>query len=781
MVKNTIIMIGDGMGWEMARAAAIAQEVAEGNQGNNLSDFYTEGKGEGLSFQELEGYNIATTYGTTIADQEGRFSTGNSALINSDELVRGPVPSTPDVPPTGANPVRPGFEFNPAFNPGNEPDGGAFIPGTEPSNGNGGTSVDDGTPVVEAVGNLVGFDPERGGPLPWIPGNDPEYIKHSYPDSANTATTLYTGVKSYNNAVAVDIFEQPLETILATANKEGKSTGLVSSVPIDHATPGAAAANVNRRSKYDEEFPGLDNILQQELRVYQPTVLLGGGHPLSSVDEAPLPEGVEPDFTFINPETYEELSNNPESNRYGYTFLERGPDADKTLLETAAEIDPEAGQRLLGLYGARGQNGNLPVSSADGDYSTTGLDMFSLFSTTSGDAEDQTPEPDTVRPLSEGETDEEFIAKEVNENPTLSDLTSASLEVLGKDQDGFWLMVEGGDIDWAAHDNNLDNLLGTMNDFDKAVQTTLDWMEQNGGFEENQLIVTADHDHYLTLTEDFPELLREKGAEALTAEDDPAQAGHYWGSDPDIKYGWGSHTNRPVPVYSQGDGSEMLNEFVGQGYEAYGEEIPGIEGFIDQSHIYQTMYAAVTEGAAPLPAPPIPEPEAEEPEAAPPFRFAEAGSDLLDVGTDEVIFGADGADLLDASIGGGSNTVFGRDGDDILIAGINDRLVGDRGNDALFAGNGGSTLTGGEGQDQFWVAYGGLPTSANTITDFQSGTDVIGITGLSSVTAFEDLTLRQSGADTRIGVPNQPALDIAILSGVQMDTLDSNSFAFELA
>jgi len=35
-------------------------------------------------------------------------------------------------------------------------------------------------------------------------------------------------------------------------------------------------------------------------------------------------------------------------------------------------------------------------------------------------------------------------------------------------------------------------------------------IEQNGGFEENQLIVTADHDHYLTLNEDFPKLLREK-------------------------------------------------------------------------------------------------------------------------------------------------------------------------------------------------------------------------------------------------------------------------------
>jgi alkaline phosphatase len=759
MAKNTIIMIGDGMGWEMARAAAIAQEVAEGNQGNTLSDYYTEGKGQGLSFQELEGYNLTTTYGTTIADQEGRFSTGNSALLGSDELVTGPVPPPLGAPATGANPIRPGFEFDPAFNPGTEPDGGAT--------------------VEEATGNLVGYDPERGGPLPWIVGNDPEYIKHSYPDSANTATTLYTGIKSYNNAVAVDIFEQPLETILATANKEGKSTGLVSSVPIDHATPGAAAANVNRRSKYDAEFPSLDNILQQELRVYQPTVLLGGGHPLSSVDEAPLPEGVEPDFTFINPETYEELSNNPTSNRYGYTFLERGSDAAPTLLETATEIDPEAGQRLLGLYGARGQNGNLPVSSADGDYSTTGLDMFSLFSSTSGDAEDQTPDPDLTRPLAEGETDAEFIAREVNENPTLAELTSASLEVLGKDEDGFWLMVEGGDIDWAAHDNNLDNLLGTMNDFDKAVQTTLDWIEQNGGFEENQLIITADHDHYLTLTEDFPELLREKGAETLTLETDPEQAGHYWGSEPEIKFGWGSHTNRPVPVYSEGEGTELLDSFTGQGYEAYGETIPGIEGLIDQTHIYQTMYAGVTEGAAPVQQPPVPAENVdgiEEP--APPFRFAEVGSPTLVTDTNEIIFGTDRDDLFDASASGGGNRIYGRDGNDILIGGINDLLVGDNGDDALFAGDGGNTLTGGEGSDQFWIAYGGLPNSANIITDFQLGEDVLGLAGVSGVSEFGDLTLVQSGGDARVLTPTLPNLAITIVQGVQASTLDSGDFAF---
>ena len=54
MAKNVIMMIGDGMGWEMARAAAIQEQIDNGAQGNTLTDFYVEGKGTGLSFQELE-------------------------------------------------------------------------------------------------------------------------------------------------------------------------------------------------------------------------------------------------------------------------------------------------------------------------------------------------------------------------------------------------------------------------------------------------------------------------------------------------------------------------------------------------------------------------------------------------------------------------------------------------------------------------------------------------------------------------------------------------------
>ncbi len=543
---NVILMIGDGMGWEMARAAALAKGAP----------FYPSGRGQGLSLQTLSGYTYMTTYGTTVQGNNGRFSTGNSALDDSK-------------PVTGESPIRPGFVFNPAFNPGNTPTGGST-----------------------SGGNLVGYDPARGGPNPWTPGNDKEYIKWSYPDSANTATAMYTGIKSFNNAMGVDLLEQAQETILQKAAKKGKSTGLVTSVPISHATPGAAASSVNRRSKYDNDFPALDNILQEALRPdqgYLPTVLIGGGHPLDFENTSNV--GPVFKYTYIKKSTYDELRTKPTSNRYGYRFLERGPNAAASLLNAATTVDPNAGQRLLGVYGARGQNGNIPISTANGDYSSTGFDNFSLYSTAV--ANKQVPKPDTVRPLAPGETDAQFIAREVNENPTLADMTQAALTVLSKDPDGFWLMVEGGDIDWACHDDNMDNLIGTMNDFDKAIQTVINWINQNGGWSKNMLIVTADHDHYLTLNPNFPELLAQKGAEALTyTEHNPAGAGHFWGSDPNIKYGWGNHSNRMVPVYYQG-GPISLANYVGRGITAYGSTVPGTPTAIDQTHIFEVMNAAL--------------------------------------------------------------------------------------------------------------------------------------------------------------------------------------------
>lgn len=708
MAKNVIVFVGDGMGWEMARAAAIAKQIDEGHPGTTLEDFYTEGEGEGLSFQELENYTIATTY-SAIVDGDP----DNSALQGNPE-ERG----------TGEAAVGEGFEFDPSFNAEGEPDGG----------------------------NLVGYDPEQGGPNPWTPGTNPDYIEQNYTDSSAAGTALFSGVKTFNGALGVDVYEQPVETVLETAQSEGKAVGVVSSVPVSHATPAAPAAHVNNRNDYDDDYPELDTILQQMLLETQPDLILGGGHPLDLNNDTDT--SGEYDYQFISESTYEHLAENPMDNRYGYTFLERGEDAGDVLLDTAADLNPEEGDRILGLYGARGQNGNLPLRTADSDYSNTGLDTFSHRSSQrSGET------PDTVRPLAEGETVEEFIDREVNENPSFLEMTQASLDFLSKDEDGFFLMVEQGDMDWVLHDNNMDNLLGTVYDLDDAVEYTIDWIENNGGWEENLLIVTADHDHYLTLNEDFPALYREYGAEALTLAFDPATAGHYFGSNPDDKYEWGSHTNRPVPVYYQGEGAEVLDGFIGEGYENYGVEVPGVPEHVDLVHLAETMRSAVTESGE--------------------DEKATSGNDTIEAQGNDLVFAGEGNDTVEVAEGSNNNRIYGAEGNDVLYGGMDDILLGGADNDELYAvGSGNTTLVGGAGVDQFWIVNGELPETPNTVVDLEPGVDVIGIEGISEITSVEDLslteiTLPQGDTSTLISAAGQ---QLAVLFDVSPSDIDDSSF-----
>jgi alkaline phosphatase len=88
----------------------------------------------------------------------------------------------------------------------------------------------------------------------------------------------------------------------------------ITSVPIAHATPGAAASSVNRRNKYDADFPTVDNILQETLREdqgYFPEVLLGGGHPLDFENKTEISTVTPKGFTYIRQSTYNELRSKP--------------------------------------------------------------------------------------------------------------------------------------------------------------------------------------------------------------------------------------------------------------------------------------------------------------------------------------------------------------------------------------------------------------------------------------------------------------------------------------
>ena len=84
-----------------------------------------------------------------------------------------------------------------------------------------------------------------------------------------------------------------------------------------------------------------------------------------------------------------------------------------------------------------------------------------------------------------------------------------------------------------------------------------------------------------------------------------------------------------------------------------------------------------------------------------------------------------------------------------------------------------ATITGGEGADQFWIAGAELPESANTITDLESGIDVIGVAGLGI--GFDDLNLSDRDGNTLISIEED---DLAILEGVDANSLTADDFVF---
>jgi len=75
--------------------------------------------------------------------------------------------------------------------------------------------------------------------------------------------------------------------------------------------------------------------------------------------------------------------------------------------------------------------------------------------------------------------------------PTLAALARKALSILSKNDTGFFLMVEGSQIDWAGHENDHDWMVEETVDFDDAVGVVMDFAEANG---RTLVVVTADHE-----------------------------------------------------------------------------------------------------------------------------------------------------------------------------------------------------------------------------------------------------------------------------------------------
>lgn len=116
----------------------------------------------------------------------------------------------------------------------------------------------------------------------------------------------------------------------------------------------------------------------------------------------------------------------------------------------------------------------------------------------------------------------------------LPNATKLALEKLSKNEKGFFLMVEGSQIDWGGHNNEADYLIEELLDFDKTIGVVLDFAKKNG---ETLVIVTADH---------------ETGGFSLSTE----------GKDYNkIKstFSTTGHSGTMVPVFAEGPGASMFN------------------------------------------------------------------------------------------------------------------------------------------------------------------------------------------------------------------------------
>ena len=122
---------------------------------------------------------------------------------------------------------------------------------------------------------------------------------------------------------------------------------------------------------------------------------------------------------------------------------------------------------------------------------------------------------------------------------------------------GFFIMLEGSQVDWAGHANDINYLKREMQDFDEAVALAYNYAQETN---DTLVIATADHETGGLLIE-------------------PASPTDY--TAPEVKFsfntgiGYGSHTGVPVPVYAYGPGSENFT------------------GTLDNTDIFYAMLEAV--------------------------------------------------------------------------------------------------------------------------------------------------------------------------------------------
>lgn len=355
-----------------------------------------------------------------------------------------------------------------------------------------------------ALRNSIGYSPRDM----W--GNF-NYAKDDFTESAAAATALATGFKTYNNSIGMDMNYQPLINLVQIAKSKNKSAGVISSVQFSHATPAGFVAHNLTRNNYSQ-------IAFEMLLNSRCDVIMGTGNPDYNDDGAPshktykyvgdslvwlgLHAGNSVFYPNGVPDTVEDVNNDGIRDPW-------------TMIDDRSEF-----QSLM--------TGNTPLR-------VLGVPKVhqTLQQTRSGDG--------NAAP---------YVVPLLSTVPTLVEMTKGALNVLDNNTSGFFLMIEGGAVDWASHANQKGRLIEEQIDFNNSVNAVIDWVNTNSNWNETMVIVTGDHEcGYLW----------GPGSGAPSTFNPIINNGQ--NNLPGMTFYSGEHTNSLIPVFVKGAGSEMLNLF----------------------------------------------------------------------------------------------------------------------------------------------------------------------------------------------------------------------------
>jgi alkaline phosphatase len=382
-------------------------------------------------------------------------------------------------------------------------------------------------PLESGAATTCGYDPAKTSSV-W------DHVKLDPTDSAAAGTALACGVKTYNKAIAKDLYGNDLKTIAQKFKEDGRAAGVVTNVPWSHATPACFVAHNVTRDNYAD--------IANEMVNSDVDVIMGAGHPYYTDDGvAVTTPNLAKNQSKLTPggyvgglETWESLLNGTAGGANPWT-----------LVQTRAQVQSlavgKAPSRVLGAFQAAA---TTQQSRSGPTFHTTLVSEAPLTTNV----------------------------------PTTSEISLAALNVLRANPKGFFLMIEGGAVDWAGHTNQRARMIEEMIDFNQGVDAVIDWIERNSSWEDTLLIITADHETgYLT----GPQKNLGSGESPVFGQ----IVNKGVGVAPDMQFNYWEHTNSLVPLFAKGSGSELFERYAMRSDPARGK-------YIDNTDINKVMTAA---------------------------------------------------------------------------------------------------------------------------------------------------------------------------------------------